>query len=282
MEPGAGIAKRLALAAAAAVATVAMVVTLLAASGTAGAGDPAAELLPDLRVTRPHELYVSGSTDRPVLRFSHTTLNVGAGPLELSPDLDDSDNVCGELGADLFDAWQYVYRDGDESGVFERDRDGSPEGHEVGCMYFHAKHNHYHFDDFAEYTLHRAGGGKPLATSGKVSFCVYDGGEAPVRPALPGAPQAAHYQWANCNRSDGTHGISVGWADTYGAQTQGQRLRLAGLRAGQYCLIAVADPENRLRELREENNRSLVRVKLKPRQRVVKRVARPCGPKPGA
>lgn len=243
----------------------------------AGAGDPVPqELLPDLVVAKPAELYVVDRGRRTKLRFSHTTANVGDGPLEIAPDLTTTN--CASKGPDWFDADQYIYRDQNGSGEFERGlaadgADGDPDRRHAGCMYFHAPHDHYHFRDFAEYNLYREPNAKPVARSDKVSFCVFD--LRPFQTGLPGSE--VYYSFTNCNEKDGTHGISVGWADVYSAGTPGQVLDITKLRRGRYCLVAEADPLDRLVETSpERSNTRRIRIALRPRRGVVKRLAPPC------
>jgi len=245
---------------------------LALAPGPAGAVSPAPTLLPDLAVPKPHEILIERRNRRATLRFSHTTANRGDGPLEISPDL--STTTCTEGGEDGREAYQYVFRDLDRSGAFERNADGPPEGRPVGCMIFHEPHNHYHFKDFALYELYRERTGRLVGTSDKVSFCVFD--LAPLASGLPGA--AAYYDFSNCDKDDGTHGISVGWADTYGAATKGQELDVTGMRRGRYCLVSIADPEGRLDEKPggKANNTRRVRIAMRPGRAFVKKLPTPC------
>ena len=238
---------------------------------SAGAGGQAEALLPDLIVPKPTELFVDKLGKQRILRFSHTTANIGSGPLEISPDLE-ADN-CASHNELWFDADQYVYRDTDGSGKFERGSDGPPEKRNVGCMYFHEPHDHYHFRDFALYQLYRERTGNRVATSDKVSFCVFDLQE--YNGDLPGAEQ--FYSGTNCDRSDGTHGISVGWADVYTSNTPGQELNVTGKRRGRYCLVAKADPDNRLDEQgNAANNVRRLRIALRPGKGLVRRLDGRC------
>jgi Lysyl oxidase len=257
---------------AAAVLTLGVVAVTIFSLGArpAGAGDPPAALLPDLIVLKPSEVLVDKGRKRTMLRFSHTTANIGDGPLEIAPDLEADE--CAQSSPDWFDADQYVYRDTNGTGEFERGADAAPEARSVGCMFFHKPHDHYHFRDFALYRLYRERTGNLAGTSDKVSFCVFDLLE--VNGDLPGAEQ--YYMGKSCKRSDGMHGISVGWADIYGAFTQGQELDVTGKRRGRYCLVASADPDNRLDESNNANNVRRVRIALRPRKGVVKRLPGPC------
>jgi len=117
-----------------------------------------------------------------------------------------------------------------------------------------------------------------VETSDKVSFCVFD--LAPLASGLPGTE--AYYGFSNCDKDDGTHGISVGWADIYGAATNGQELNVTGMRRGRYCLVSIADPEDRLDEKagRKANNTRRVRIAMRPGRAFVKKLPTPCRSRP--
>lgn len=258
-------------------------------SATAGGGS-GGPLVPDLIVEEPDKILLyqesgraeSGRRKR-TLRFSHTTANLGAGPLEIFPDLNDTG--CGGDGVDSHAAYQRLYLDDDGDGVFDPGEDQLTETRSVGCMIFHEVHNHYHFEDFALYRLYRERTGELEAMSDKISFCVYDyRPSAAAGAGLPGMPDSPAYDFFACDRDDGTHGISVGWQDTYSASTQGQSLAASDIRKGRYCLVATADPTDRLDELAPDgdvNNSTEVRIRIKRRNATaggapVKRFDAPC------
>jgi len=237
---------------------------LLLTSSPATAGSSAGEpLLPDLIVEPPDdiELQRSSGSKKTYLRFEHTTSNVGKGPLEISPDLETES--CGDEGNRGRDAYQAIFQDSNENGTFQRDEDRNFVTDKVGCMIFHDIHDHYHFEEFAEYELYRAKSGALKETSDKVSFCVYD--LTPTHPGLPGSPGQVFYTSRNCDTDDGTHGISVGYADTYNSGTAGQEFDVTGRRPGRYCLVARTDPADRLEEVPaggEDNNVQSVQIKM--------------------
>ena len=237
---------------------------LLATSSPATAGSPAgAALLPDLIVEPPEEILLQASqgSKKTYLRFSHTTSNVGQGPLEIYPDLDDED--CNDRGDRALVAYQTIYQDANGSGTFQRGVDTQTTQNPVGCMIFHEVHEHYHFEDFAEYELYRVGSGRLKATSDKVSFCVVD--ILNTHPG-PGAAENPFYGFANCQTDTGIHGISVGWADIYGAGTPGQEFDVSSLKKpGRFCLVARTDPADRLEEVAsggEDNNIQAVQIRI--------------------
>ena len=236
-------------------------VTAGPSASAGGEGGPA--LLPDLVVESPVDIVVQrkAGTKKTYLRFSHSTANAGIGPLEIYPDL--RTERCGEQGKRGRVAYQSVYQDSNESGTFQRDVDTETTDQPVGCMIYHEIHEHYHFDDFARYELYAMRSGRLAKTSEKVSFCVVDSHQYLRR--LPGSPPNPYYRFRNCNTDSGIHGISVGWADKYGAGTPGQEFDITGMRPGRYCLVTYADPTDRLSELAsggEDNNMQSVQIRM--------------------
>jgi hypothetical protein len=169
-----------------------------------------------------------------VLRFTATIWNAGQGPLELR----------GESDAD-YHAYQRIY---DQSGGFQ---DQPVTG---GFTYFEP-HQHWHFENFAEYQLwpkddfdHWMASsrqqGQPRWQGSKTTgqdegFCIRD--SDPIQ-SLAGTPLAPVY--SVCDRS--VQGISVGWGDTYPFTLAEQWVDLGpdDLPDGQYVLRVVADPRH--------------------------------------
>lgn len=281
----AGTISRLRMAVATGAGAIAAALALVTSAGSAGAGPVATPLLPDLVVLRPADIGIVKSASKRSLVFSHTTANRGLGPLEISPDLETT--TCGDSGENGRQADQFVYHDENGSGRLERgtagppDDDGPPDARPVGCMIYHPAHEHYHFKDFALYQLYRERTGKLVRTSDKTSFCVADYVE--WRTDLPNADPEPFYGPENCATDDGTHGLSVGWADLYGAATPGQELDVTGLRRGRYCFVAITDPEDRLdEEGTRANNVRQVRLGLRPWRGIAKRLDEPCRTPPPA
>ena len=243
-------------------------VALVAQGPHASAGDTSGpELLPDLVVESPADIVLESARDskRVYLRFSHSTANSGAGPLEIYPDL--STNRCGPKGKRGRVAHQAIYHDANADGEFGRAIDSGTTEAPVGCMIYHEVHEHYHFEDFARYELYRIDASKLVEVSKKVSFCVVDSHK--YLPQLPGSPGNPFYRFEDCEDSAGTHGISVGWADKYGAGTPGQEFDVTGFRKGRYCLVTRADPKNRLAEIPtggEDNNVQTAAIRFSPQQ----------------
>jgi hypothetical protein len=193
-------------------------------------------LYPDLRpLPSPFILVdfvpINGETHY-VLRFDATIWNAGQGPLELH----------GESTPEHA-AFQRIYS---ESGSYI---DQSVSG---GFVFFEP-HQHWHFENFAEYQLWPKDDfdrwlstgrqqGQPEWQGSKTtgqdeSFCIRDSDQV---ESLPGSPAAPTYNV--CNQD--LQGISVGWGDTYPLSLPEQWIDLgeADLPDGLYVLRVVADP----------------------------------------
>jgi Lysyl oxidase len=215
-------------------------------------GPSALTLLPNLVTLRIGDLSIDRRGGVRLLRFANVVGNRGPGVLELFPVADDCDGN-GDPQDDR-SAHQRVYADTDGNGVFDRDVDEVAAERFVGCMFFHPQHNHWHLEDFARYVLTKPKDGRIVAESDKVSFCVRD--SIPRWRGLPGAPRAPYYR--ECTQ-DGTTGMSVGWADVYGADLFGQTIDVTGVPDGRYCLTSIADPSLRIEErLDDDNSRSML------------------------
>lgn len=195
-----------------------------------------AELLPNLQALPAHDIEVVENFGGVLeLRFAATTWNSGNGALEL---------VASEVRRGKQDVMQRTYNS-----------DGSYQERLAGSFVWHQGHNHFHFEDYARYTLQPAQG-KSKRTSSKTSFCLMD--TELVDGQLPGSPNSPVY--ANCGNF--FQGISVGWSDIYGAHLPGQSIELTNLKDGDYRLIVEADPRNRLVETNDDDNTSCVLLNL--------------------
>jgi len=210
--------------------------------------------------------YACTGTGRTVIRFSTRVGDHGAGPLELVPDPSVRLSGCpSDVPADeevMVD--ERIYRDKNGDGVFERGTDTGHTDHVAGCKYYHAAHHHYHFDDYASYSLYAEATGQLVSGGTKTSFCLTDSGNFDI--SLPGAPQQPYYSSSTCGSLTGIDGTSVGWFDTYGPTLPGQELDVTALPSGDYCLVTIADPDNRLIESNDGNNTRKVRIHLDPSQ----------------
>lgn len=200
------------------------------------AGAQAQQLLPNLQAYPAHDIAVVENFGGVVeLRFGTTTYNTGIGPLEL-------------IAGGVSQGQQFVYQR-----VYETD--GSYQDHLAGRFVWHQGHSHFHLDDYARYTL-QALKGKSKRSNSKTSFCLMD--TELVDGQLPGAPRNAVY--TQCGNL--FQGVSVGWADVYGAHLPDQELELTRLKDGDYRLLIEVDPKNRLLETNENDNTSCVLLRI--------------------
>lgn len=186
------------------------------------------------------------------LRFAATTWNAGTSPLVVDGFRDDT-------GEDTMDAYQYFY-----------DADGEQTGYQrVGTMQWHAasSHDHWHFLDFARYTLLNADRTE-VVRSRKQSWCLAN--TDAVDYTVPGAD----WQPENTDLDSSCGGIealsvrqvlSRGSGDTYAQYTAGQALRVDDLPNGTYYLQVTANPRGRLVEADTTNNVSLRKLYLRGR-----------------
>lgn len=135
------------------------------------------------------------------------------------------------------------------------------ERREVGGFEVHPDHNHFHFNDFAQYELRTLlPDGTPdysaaglLDISEKVSFCLLDSWRIrdDARPVRT---------YTSCGST--REGISAGWADIYGGDLPGQQFPAEGLADGRYALVVTMDTNDRLWESDNGNNVLEVTVEL--------------------
>jgi hypothetical protein len=151
--------------------------------------------------------------------------------------------------------------------------DGSSYRVPAGEVHWHAIHQHYHFDGFAQSKLwsidsngHRD---NLVSTGNKVSFCI---ATTNINPDYWGqqAFGANAYPAPNCLEPDSTsggldrykQGMSVGWTDTYNWFLPAQYVEVTGVPNGDYILDTTVDPTHRLIERDVANNCGSVRVRL--------------------
>lgn len=206
------------------------------------------ELLPDLVVFPPRELHLKENKSRLLLLFSTTAWNKGKGPLELLPGK--ASIIDGE---ELIDVFNRVYR---KNGEYRDKLVGNFKWHDA------RGHNHYHLNDFADYTLDLIDGASGIPTmKEKTSFCVLD--EIKVNLSLRGAPKIA--QFPKCPKS--RQGLSVGWGDDYEYDLAGQNFDITDFAPGIYRLTFEVNPRNRFVESRADNNKSFAIVRLDPQNK---------------
>ncbi len=172
---------------------------------------------------------------RTLLRVSTATPNIGAGALELHG----SSTTPG--------VYQRIFR-----------ADGSHWERYAGNFTFHPGHGHLHFDNWINMHLRTVltneGVGDLLASGDKTSFAIID--LAQYDGSLPGAPSNSQYGGGLIQ------GLSVGWADVYGANLQDQWIDVTDVPSGRYWLEAVVDPANSILESNETNNLTRLLITL--------------------
>ena len=197
------------------------------------------ELRPNLKPLPADAVMLEGGT---TLLFSTTSWNAGDGPLELR-----AGETSGLVGPDFKqNVYQRVYLSG--GGFYDR---------LAGTFEWHPEHDHFHFQDYALYTLQpvNAPGGSQR-TSSKTTFCVVD--NTRVDTTLPRAPGGAVY--TTCGPS--VQGMSVGWGDTYPYYLPGQSIDFTGNPSGDYKLSIEIDPKNQLLEISDGDNISCVLLRI--------------------
>jgi hypothetical protein len=121
-------------------------------------------------------------------------------------------------------------------------------------MVFHPSHHHWHVEAAARYTLWNPRAAEPIASRPKTSFCLRDGMRVPDSWHV--TKRYVQYYGA-CDR-DTPQGISIGWSDRYSSDLPGQAFALPRrLRDGVYCLRVTVDPQDRLHETDDTDNRSV-------------------------
>jgi hypothetical protein len=148
---------------------------------------------------------------------------------------------------------------------------GRPEDHPE---WFEAAvcHNHFHFREYADYRLwtpaqfaeyDAARNANPDLTAAQVLAA--NPGLQPVRGDKRGfcvidiVPyQAAPPKYVLCN----FQGISVGWADEYDSDLDGQFIDITGIASGTYVLEAEVNAERLFEESEYANNRTAISVTI--------------------
>ena len=229
---------------------------VMAALQAPSSARPVAEQLPNLVALPPFDLQIGGTDETSpadaggrAIRFATAAANRSDFALELSG----QPKSATEATAHQCTAWvgPRVCSDREEVGLFS----------------WHPAHGHYHFEDFALYQLRtlRAGGAPEMrkrglvATSGKVSFCIIDVEQEESRGALYTLPYPLYY---SCIAGFSMQGISPGWKDIYSRSTPGQQIPLDGIEDGEYALISIVDPLDRLLETDDTDNTALTQIRL--------------------
>ena len=209
------------------------------------AGAPAGPL-PDLRSLPAFGIDLNPKQTQ--LRFAATVWNAGTSPLVL-------DGFRNTEDESRMDTYQYFY-----------DAEGAQTGYQrVGSMLYHgANHQHWHYEDFAEYSLVDADK-KPVEASRKISFCLAN--TDAVDLTRPGA------DWLQDTDDLGSvcgdvgalavrQQLSAGHGDTYLQFRAGQAIPITGVPNGTYYLKVSANPFGRLIESDAANNVAYRKIRL--------------------
>ena len=215
-------------------------------AGTAGVSG--AGRLPNMAALPPHSLWVENDgLGHDFLDFGATIWNAGPGPLVVEG--------FRQGAEDVMPATQFLYDDShpvssSAAGQFEYDR--------------RPGHDHWHYEDAAQYDLLDAAGNRVLL-SGKQSFCLAP--TDPVDLTLPGAewqPDRLRL-WSNCFGEDAIwlrETMPPGWGDTYYQGVAGQNFDITDLPNATYQLRVTTNPANRLLETRYDDNSARVSLTL--------------------
>jgi len=221
---------------------LALLIAVVLSLGSISTTKAASFLYPNLKTIPPADLrldytLVNGESHY-VLRFSNTSWNAGEGRLELR----------GETVSDSrTKVYQRIY---DSLGGFTEVL--------VGDFVFHPSHNHWHFEDYADYELWTRteydkwissgrNNGQAQKRGSKTTFCIMDNAKIQNLPGSPSSPQ-----YTQCGQT--LQGMSIGWGDTYMYTLPDQWIDLgtSPLPSGSYVLRSVVDPKNLI--LESENN----------------------------
>ncbi|MEX2421596.1 MAG: lysyl oxidase family protein, partial [Actinomycetota bacterium] len=216
--------------------------------------DPAS--LPDLVALPGWGMSIFKRKGREYLGFNATEWNAGPGTMV----------VEGFRGPneDRMDAFQYFLIDGEPVSR-------AP----IGELEYHAGggHNHWHFEEFTQYSLLDASLSEILI-SGKQSWCLVN--TDAIDLTLPGANMLGYSQdlFTSCGGPGALwirEILDVGWGDTYSQYVGGQAFDITDLPNGTYYVRVHVNPTGSMFELDDTNNIEdrLIKLKGKPGKRRV-------------
>lgn len=213
-------------------------------------------LLPDLLTLPPEHLRVveNQSSGKRLLRFSNSVMNLGQAAAELWGEREDEEDDTVQISQKIFRT------------------DGSFYFRLVGDFVYHPIHNHWHWDNFSEYEIWtiKTNGELdiPVATSGKVGYCLRDNTLVPADlidlDAYGLEDVSFNPRYLDCGWR--RQGISPGWVDTYRYTTPGQYVEVTHLEDGNYALLSIVDPDNNLSESNDANNAVVAYFRLQGNQ----------------
>ncbi len=227
-------------------------------ANTAGAGvaspavpdvsDPDPSTLPDLASFPAWAITVRRQGNLDLLAFASTVWNAGPRAVHVEG--------FRREGEAVMDAYQYFH-----------DANGDTVGRApVGTLAFDTRdgHRHWHFTQFAEYSLVNAGSGA-VVRSRKQSFCLFptDG----IDLTVPGA-EFRPWSFDSFSVCGGPSSIWIredldaGWGDTYYQWMAGQAFDITNVPNGSYFVKVHANPQGMLFDANRENDFELRAVTL--------------------
>ena len=226
-------------------------------------------LFPDLQDIIPSsDISVVQSGGSKMFQYTHDTLNGGPGPLVIQP--------AYNAASGSYQGTQYIYIH-NASGTWSIAQTIPI----AGSFIFDAAHGHFHFP-FVTYGLYTVGAdgnpGTPIATSGKISFCIND--SFIYDKSLPNAGQIGNL--GSCSDPTSLRGLNIGAVDEYDQTDEGQSISIAGVPDGTYWLRALVDPDNYLAEADKTNNETDVEVTISGTNVTVIKQMNPVLPAPPA
>ncbi|WP_148615345.1 lysyl oxidase family protein [Nocardioides rubriscoriae] len=216
---------------------------------------PTSALLPDVGIRTLRQFTISTSNGVKLLKFPAVTANVGNGPMEILGTRTSSTSV------DWVGRQIVTNSDGSRTTL--------PDS---GATFYYAGdgHNHWHIRDFDLYQLFNAAG-TVLKEGEKHGYCFEDNTTyrdwvgSPKHPNVPLSPVYTHE--GSCGEGQPqatriTHGLSVGWADTYPSTLPDQGINITGVPDGTYLVKVTADWQNFWRETNEGNNAATAKITI--------------------
>jgi hypothetical protein len=223
------------------------VVLVLAALGVAAPAAAATDRLPDLQMGGVDEFSIDTKTipGHRLLRYTAIIINMGTGPFEVHGQRPDTSTPTMSVTQRIYDT-DGGYRDVVTPATMYYAGDG---------------HNHWHVTDLESARLTRDNG-TVVGTQAKHGFCFADN---VFWVALPGSPSSPAY--TDCggdpNLLQVTTGLSIGYADVYGLNTNLQWIDITGLPSGTYRLTDIADDANQFVESDESNNFTWTDIRIR-------------------
>jgi hypothetical protein len=214
--------------------------------------NPPADTLPDIVALPSWSMYVNNRRGHEYLSFSATEWNAGPGPMVIDGFRTGDEPVM--------DAYQYFLN-----------TDGDPVGRAlIDQLHYHAgRHNHWHFDQFTQYSLLDASK-TLLDVSDKESWCLAptDGIDLTVENANWG--QVAQDVYSSCGYGQPgalwiRESLPVGWGDTYGQGVNFGAFDITHVPNGTYYVRTEVNPTGSILEASSDNNIQDRLIKLRGR-----------------